>query len=307
MSFRMQKLSHLLLAMALLATFSSTARAELKVVTTTPDLASVAKAVGGQYATVKALALPTQDPHFVDARPNLALDLAKADLLVLVGVQLEVGWLPTLLTASRNGELQPGGKGYLDASTLVALLEVPARKVDRSMGDVHPGGNPHFMVDPRRAAQVALGIAKRMSELDPAHRSNYNANANAFNDKLSKWRQHWEKELAQLKGARVIAYHKSMAYMADWLGFEVTAFLEPKPGIPPNPGHIAHVIQVGSSAGVRLLIQESYYPGKTSELVARKIGAKVAVIPGGPDFAGNESYLGFVNRYVERLKASLAV
>lgn len=305
MSLRVQKLSWLLLVLALLATFSSTAKAEINVVATTPDLASVAKAVGGEYAHVKALALATQDPHFVDARPNLALDLAKADLLVSVGVQLEVGWLPTLLTASRNGAIQPGGKGYLDASTLVSLLEVPPRKVDRSMGDVHPGGNPHFMYDPRRAARVALGIANRMSQLDPAHRDNFAANAKAFNDKLAKWRQHWEKELTQLKGARVIAYHKSMAYMADWLGFAVTTYLEPKPGIPPNPGHVAQVIQVGKSGGVRLLIQESYYPSKTSELVAQKIGAKVAVIPGGPDFPGNESYIGFVNRYVERLKASL--
>jgi zinc/manganese transport system substrate-binding protein len=224
----------------------------------------------------------------------------------LVGIQLEVGWLPTLLTASRNGEVQRGGKGYLDASTLVSLLEVPTTPVDRSMGDVHPGGNPHYMFDPRRAAQVAEGIARKMGELDFGHRSAYLENAKSFNQKLEKWRQHWEKELLHLKGKHVIAYHQSMTYIADWLGFEITTHLEPKPGIPPNPGHVAHVIQVGESRGVKLLLQESYYPTKTSQLIAQKLGAKVAVIPGGPAFQSNESYIGFVNTYVERLKASAA-
>ena len=289
---------------AMLTALSSVAHAKLDVVTTTPALASVADAVGGQHTSVKALSLSTQDPHWVDARPNLALELAQADLLVLVGLDLEVGWLPALLTASRNGKIQPGGSGYLDASRLVSVLEVPKGKVDRSLGDVHPGGNPHYTYDPRRMRQVASGIAQKLSELDPDHRNDYSANAKAFNDKLDAWRQHWEKQLAQLAGKKVITYHKSLSYIADWLRFEVIAHLEPKPGIPPSPGHVAHVIKVGRSNHVRLLIQESYYPGKTSELVAAQIGARLSVIPGGPNFRAKESYIGFINQVVERLKAS---
>lgn len=294
-----------IVVLAVLSALSSVAQAKLEVVTTTPALASVADAVGGQYANVKALSLSTQDPHWVDARPNLALELAQADLLVLVGLDLEVGWLPTLLTASRNGKIQPGGGGYLDASRLVSALEVHKGKVDRSHGDVHPGGNPHYTYDPRRMKQVASGIAKKMAELDPAHSSDYSANARAFGNKLDAWRLHWEKQLAYLAGKKVISYHKSLSYLADWLRFAVVAHLEPKPGIPPNPGHVAHVINVGKSNGVRLLVQESYYPSKTSELVAAKIGAKVAVIRGGPDYRARQSYIGFINQVVERLKASM--
>jgi zinc/manganese transport system substrate-binding protein len=292
----------LLVALAIVGSLCSVARAELRVVATTPSLASVAQAVGGGNARIESLSLPTQDPHFVDTRPNLALELSRADLLVRVGLGLEQGWLPTLLTACRNGRVQKGARGRLDASSLVTLLGAVKGKVDRSQGDVHPGGNPHYMYDPRRVVQVARGIAKRMAELDPAHAGSYQANATAFIEKLEKWRAHWEKELASVKGQRVIAYHESLIYVADWLGFEIITHVEPKPGISPSPGHVAHVIGLGKSNGVRLMIQEGYYPKATSELIARKIGARLAVISGGPNVRGNESYFGFVNGYVARLK-----
>jgi len=283
---------------------AGTARADLRVVTTTPDLAAIAQAVGAGHVQVTALALSTQDPHFVDARPNLALELAKADLLVLVGLDLEVGWLPTLQTASRNADIQRGGKGYLDASGLVPLLDVASGKVDRAQGDIHPGGNPHYLYDPRRAAKVASGIARRMAELDPANGQAYLAGAKGFSEKLQKWQQHWEAELQRLKGRKVIAYHQSLTYLADWLGFEVVIHLEPKPGIPPNPGHVARVIELAKKNGVKLMVQESYYPVKTSELVVQKVGAKLAVLPGGTNFQGGESYLGFVDQCVKRLSAA---
>jgi zinc/manganese transport system substrate-binding protein len=294
----------MIVVLATLFGLAKSARAELKVVTTTPDLAAVAQVIGGGYAKVTALALHTQDPHWVDARPNLALELAKADLLLLVGLDLEIGWLPTLQTASRNAGIQRGGKGYLEVSGLVPLLDVSVGKVDRAQGDIHPGGNPHFMYDPRRAAKVARGIAKRMSELDPAHGDNYAQNAKDFLGKLAKWQKHWEEQLKQLKGKKVVAYHKSLSYLADWLGFDVIIHVEPKPGIPPNPGHVTHVIDVAKQSHVSLLIQESYFPTKTSELVAQKLGAKLAVIPGGTNFQGGESYLGFLNTCVTRLSAA---
>lgn len=293
-----------LVVVATLIGLAGTARAELSVVTTTPSLAAVAHAVGGAHVRVASLSLPTQDPHFVDARPNLALELAKADLLVVVGLDLEVGWLPTLLTASRNAEVQRGGKGYLDASGLVPVLDVATGKVDRAQGDIHPGGNPHYMVDPRRAAKVAAGIAARLGELDPQNRQAYSANAKSFLEKLAKWQRHWETELAPLKGRKVVAYHQSLSYVADWLGFEVVIHLEPKPGIPPNPGHVARVIDVAKRNHVKLMVQESYFPTKTSELVAQKVGARLAVLPGGANFQGGESYLGFIDQCAKRLSAA---
>jgi len=298
------QLRGMLVVLATLLGLVGSARADLRVVTTTPDLAAIAQAVGGGHVQVTSLALSTQDPHFVDARPNLALELAKADLLVLVGLDLEVGWLPTLQTASRNADIQRGGKGYLDASGLVPLLDVASGKVDRAQGDIHPGGNPHYLYDPRRAAKVAAGIARRMGELDPANGQAYAQSAKGFVDKLKKWQQHWETELKPLKGRKVIAYHQSLTYLADWLGFQVLIHLEPKPGIPPNPGHVARVIELAQQNGVKLMLQESYYPVKTSELVVQKLGAKLAVLPGGTNFQGGESYLGFVDQCVKRLSAA---
>lgn len=296
MSFRIS-----LLLVGLLLSLSLRAEAKLDVVTTTSDLAAVTQAVGGAHVNVRALALPTQDPHWVDPRPHLALELAKADLVIRVGLDLEVGWLPTLLTASRNGNLQPGARGHLDASQFVTLLEVPKGRVDRSQGDVHPGGNPHYLLDPRRAARVASGIAARLALLDPANEKQYRSNADDFNQKLSKWRQHWETQLSFLKGKKLISYHRSMTYLGDWLGFETPLQIEPKPGIPPHPGHVSHVIAFGTQAGVELVLQESHHPVKTSQLIADRIGARLVVLPGGPDFRGGESYIGFIQRCVALL------
>lgn len=298
------QLKCIFVVLASLIGLTRTAWAELRVVTTTPSLAAVAQAVGGSHVLVTSLSLPTQDPHFVDARPNLALELAKADLLVIVGLDLEIGWLPTLQTSSRNAEVQRGGRGYLDASGLVPVLDGARGKVDRAEGDIHPGGNPHYMVDPRRVAKVAAGIALRLAELDPTNRQAYAANAKTFLEKLAKWQQHWQAELAHLKGRKVIAYHQSLTYLADWLGFEVVIHLEPKPGIPPNPGHVARVIDVAKKNQVTLMVQENYFPTKTSELVVQKVGAKLAVLPGGANFQGGESYLGFVDQCVKRLRAA---
>jgi zinc/manganese transport system substrate-binding protein len=280
------------------------AMADLRVVATTPDLAALATAVGGEHADVTSLALPTQDPHFVDARPNLALALARADLLIAVGLSLEVGWLPTLQTGSRNGAIQTGARGYLDASTLVPLLEVPRGRVDRSMGDVHPGGNPHFMRDPRRAVQVARGIAARMAQLDADNAAHYRGNAEAFVRQLDAARARWEAALGALRGAKVIAYHRSMAYLADWLGFEVVEHVEPRPGIPPNPRQVATVLTAARAQGARAIVQESYFPTSTSRLLAERSGTPLVVLTAGPDVRGGQSYLDWMGAVVRQLGAA---
>jgi zinc/manganese transport system substrate-binding protein len=277
------------------------ARADLMVVATTADLAAVAGAVGGEHVDVVALALPTQDPHFVDARPHLALDLARADLLVAIGLDLEIGWLPTLRLGSRNPEIQSGASGFLDCSTLIDKLEVPTEKVDRSMGDVHPGGNPHYMFDPRRVARIAAGIAARMSAIDPENAEHYRRRAEVFQKELETARSRWEQAARGLRGQPVIAYHKSLSYLADWLGMNVVENLEPKPGIPPNPRHVAHVLATARARGVKLIIQEVWHPRSTGEMLAERAGARLVVIPGGPDFNKGESYVAFINKVIAAL------
>jgi zinc/manganese transport system substrate-binding protein len=277
------------------------AQARLRVVATTPDLAAISSELGGSRVTVSALALPTQDPHFVDARPHLALDLARADLLVLVGAELEIGWLPTLLQGSRNGNIQVGTPGYLDTSTLVSLLEVPATKVERSMGDIHPQGSPHFLLDPRRAERVAVGIGKRLSELDPEGHDLYLQNTKRFVADLRQKRAVWEQKLAGLRGKPIIGYHKSLSYIADWLGLDVLDYLEPKPGIPPNPRHVAQVVELAKSRNARCLLQEQWYPSGTARLAAQNIGVPLLVIPGMTNFPAGQSYGDFLATVVDKL------
>lgn len=296
----MPKLLSLLISLSL-TLFAAGATAQLKVVATTADLASIAHEVGGERVEVTALALHTQDPHFVDARPHLALALARADLLLAVGLDLEVGWLRTLQVGSRNGKIQSGASGYLECSEFVRVLEVPKGQVDRSAGDVHPGGNPHYLYDPRQAARVAKGIAERMASLDPEHAAAYKKNAIAFIKRLGAATAAWNKKLKGARGAKVIAYHKSFPYLADWLGMTVLEHVEPKPGIPPNPHHVAHVMAVAKKAEVRVILQEAFYPSKVSEVIAERTGTQLVRIPAAPNFRGGQSYLAHMDAIVNSL------
>ncbi|MCA9595240.1 MAG: zinc ABC transporter substrate-binding protein [Myxococcales bacterium] len=296
----MKRFFAVLVALATLA-LGATAEAKLSIVATTPNLASVAKEVAGDDADVTALALHTQDPHFVDAKPKLALTLAKADLLISAGLSLEIGWLPTLQTGARNGDIQRGGKGYLDCSQFVKVLDVPEGKVDRSMGDVHPQGNPHYMYDPRQAARVAKGIAEKLAKLDPAHAGDYKKNAISFIKRLGKATKGWQKKLAKAKGAKIIAYHKSYPYLANWLGLDVVEHVEPRPGIPPNPHHVTHVLDVAKQDHVKAILQEAFYPAKTSEMIAKQAGLTVLRLPAAPNFKGGEGYIEHMSRVVNAL------
>jgi len=301
-----QKLSLLLLSLSVLLV-PLRASAKLEVVATTPDLAVIARDVGGPDAHVVALALATQDPHFVDAKPHLALALSKANLLLLTGAGLEVGWLPTLLTGSRNADIQPGSAGYLDCSSLVQLLQVPTAPVDRSQGDIHPQGNPHFSYDPRRVEALAVGIGKRLAELDASHKAGYFARTKSFLEGLHVARARWEARLAKARGQKIIAYHDSLPYLVDWLGLEVVEHVEPKPGIPPNPSHIAHVLERARADKVRAIVQQAYYPSGTSKLIADKAGATFLQIPGNPDFVQNQTYTAYMDDVVAKLAKALGV
>jgi zinc/manganese transport system substrate-binding protein len=284
---------------------ASPARATLSVVATTGDLAAVAAAVGKDRVRVRALAAPTQDLHWVDARPNLALELSNADLLIAVGAELEIGWLPTLQLGARNPKIQRGGAGFLECSDLVDIIERPVAKIDRSMGDIHPTGNPHYMFDPRAVERVAVGIGKRLAELDPEGRAQYLENTKKFVTELRKARAGWEAKLKRVRGTPILTFHRSLGYFADWLGFKIVDELEPKPGIPPNPRHIAEVIAHAKQEKVHVILQESYYPTNSSELVASKIGGKLVRIPASANFAAGQSYIAFMDGIVKRVAGSL--
>lgn len=301
MSFR--TLSTVLIAAAVAS--PAVANAEVKVVTTVPDLAALARAVGGDHVSVKSLSLPTQDPHFVDPKPSLILDVNRADLLIAVGADLEVGWLPSLQEGARNPKIQVGGRGFVDCSRYVDLLDVPKGKVDRSAGDIHPQGNPHYLYDPRRARACARGIARMLIEVDPDHAGDYKANFAALDKQFESRMKHWHNHLHRHHDAPIITYHRSWVYLADWLHFNIVEELEPKPGIPPSPRHIVRVIKQARAKDVKVILQENYYPTKTGKVVADKVGATLLDLPAGADFAAGQSYLEHMDEVVNRLVQAL--
>jgi zinc/manganese transport system substrate-binding protein len=273
-------IQRLALLVLLAAATPRPATAALKVVTTVEGLASLAREVGGDRVEVTSLSRGVQDPHFVDANPNLAVKLRQADLLLDVGLDLEIGWLPPLVNQSRNPDIQPGGRRRLTAASAVQVLEVPSGPVDRSMGDLHPAGNPHFMSDPRRVERVAEAIARKLGELDPAGAATYDARLAAFRARVAEAGQRWKAALAPFQGAKVLAHHNSLTYFLDWAGLAAAGYLEPKPGTPPPPSHLAELVGVVKSRNVKAILIESFYDTRSAEVVARHSGAKVVAIPG---------------------------
>jgi zinc/manganese transport system substrate-binding protein len=284
--------------------FAAPAHAGVDVVATVPDLAAIAKAIGGNQVNVTALSLPSQDPHFVDAKPSLVLKLHKADLLIAVGLDLEAGWLPSLQTQARNSDIARGGAHFLECAHYVTVLDLSGAKVDRAEGDVHPGGNPHYLYDPRQAAKCALAIGAKLALADPSNAKLYKKNLDRFVADLKKARARWEEKLAPYKAEPVVTYHKSMTYLIDWLGLDEVATLEPKPGIPPTARHVAQVIKTAKAKGAAIVLQESYYPDKTGKLVASKLGGRVVVLPGGADVSSGESYIEHMDRFVDDLASA---
>jgi zinc/manganese transport system substrate-binding protein len=261
--------------------YSNEAFARVRVVTTIPDFGSIAREIGGDKIEVKSIVKGYQDPHFVDAKPNYILWLNKADLLIYNGLELESGWLPILLTGSRNSKISsPNATGHLNASTLITnLLEVPTAKIDKSKGDIHPGGNSHYLLDPRNGLLIAEGIAERLKSIDPDNSQLYIQNLQEFTAKLKEQIKLWEEKLKPLDGTNVVTYHKSWVYFTAWAGFKEIGYIEPKPGIPPSPSHIAGLVKSMQDKNLKLILSESFYPQKTANLVAQKTGAILLVLP----------------------------
>lgn len=255
------------------------ARATVKVVSSIATLGSLAREVGGDRVSVEALSKGYQDPHFVEAKPSLMLVLNRADLLLHVGLELEIGWLPVLVQGSRNPRIQSGEPGNLDCSQAIPVLDVPQHKIDRSMGDIHPGGNPHYWLPPDSAKALARLIADRLSQLDPEGKAIFQANLKTFEERVAAREKQWAPLLARLKGTKVATYHRSWTYVSKWLALDEVGYVEPKPGITPDPAHLMKLIGKMRKEGARILLVESYYNRGTARLVAEKAGATMLTLP----------------------------
>ena len=251
----------------------------LRVVTTIETFADLAQRLGGEKVKAQSLSRGYQDPHFVEAKPNLMVVLHQADLLISVGLDLEVGWLPGLVTGARNERIQRGQPGNLDCSTLIEPIDVPTTKVDRAQGDIHPMGNPHYWLVPVNAVRIAKGITARLAQLRPADRAFFEARFAQFLAELKAKAPQWEAAAKPLAGLKVVTYHRSFAYVSRWLKLEEVGTIENRPGIPPSPDHLAQLIVMMRASGVKLVLVEDFYNRSIADNVASKAGAVVVAAP----------------------------
>ena len=286
-------------ALALLA-FAPVAHAAVNVVAATEDLADLTRQVGGDKVKVETIARGYQDPHFVEAKPSFILKLAKADLLVAVGRELEIGWLPPLVDQSRNARIRPGAEGYLDASLSARILDIPTGPITRAEGDVHPLGNPHYWLDPDNGRRVAKAIADKLARLDPADAPGFAARYADFDKRLAEAEKRWDAMMAPYKGLKVVTYHKSWPNFAERFSLAVVGYIEPRPGIPPSPGHTIALIAEMKRQNVKILLVEPYFDLRTPNSIGRETGAKVLVMP--PSVGGEKEITDYVTLFDYDLK-----
>ncbi len=282
-------------------------RAELNVVTTTPDLAALVRVVGGDLVKVEALARPKEDAHFVSAKPSFIVRLNRADALVDGGAELEIGWLPTLVDQARNRNIVPGGPGRIPCNQGIEMREQPTT-LDRSRGDIHAAGNPHYLIDPLNARIAAGTIAAGLSRLDPGNSARFQENFDRFSKELDAKMVEWTELFKAHQGKRIVSYHNSWSYFSARFGIRIDLFLEPKPGIPPSPAHLAKVISEMKQEKIHVIMVDPYINRRTAETAARYTEAtlvNVAQFPGAiPDTEGD--YLKLVDRLVKSLATALA-
>lgn len=336
------KLHRTFVGLGIVAGLSGTALANLNVLTTTPDLASIVKEVGKDKVSVSAIVVGARDPHRIEAKPSYMSRAAQAHLWVSIGLDLEIAYERPIIDGSRNPRIRPGTKGYVNAANWVKVLEIPA-SVSRAEGDVHPGGNPHVWLDPFNGRIIAQRLAERMGELDPPQAATYRANAVAFvrriddamfgkalvgkhgGDALWAWENGgrliqeltsrgelaslsgWEGAMRPFRGAPVITYHKSWPYFVARFGLKVIDYLEPKPGLDPTPGHVAHVIEEVKASGVKLILQEPIYSTRNANFVASRTSAKVVVVPGNVGHTSDaKDYISLFDSIIKRISEALS-
>jgi zinc/manganese transport system substrate-binding protein len=256
----------------------SRAASTLQVMTATTDLASLAQEIGGDKVTVESIARGYQDPHFVEAKPSFLLNLRKTDLLIVVGLDLEIGWLPPLITQSTNPKIQVGAPGYFDASRLAEILEVPAGQVSRAEGDVHPQGNPHYWLDPQNGLRIAKGIQAKLSEMRPNDAAYFAQRYSSFEQRLKQADQKWLAEMKPYAARKIVTYHRSWPNFARHFNLNVIGYVEPRPGIPPSPQHTVELISQMKKDNVKVIAVEPYFDLKTPNAIARGSGGQVVVL-----------------------------
>jgi len=255
------------------------AQDRIRILTTTPDLKSIAEFVGKDKVDADSLGKGYQDPHTIEAKPSFMLKAKNADLFIRVGLELELGYEELIIDGSRNPKIRFGQLGHLDVSRGVYLLEIPAIKIDRSMGDIHPLGNPHYWLDPLNAKIIATNIAKRLSEISPENESYFQGNLAEFNHKIDQKMIEWKAKLAPFNGHSIAVYHRSWPYFAERFGIGIACELEPKPGIPPSPGHLKEVIDIIKSKNIKIILMEVFYDEKPARFVSQQTGVKVVIVP----------------------------
>lgn len=271
-------MSIVVLVLSVLIPARTPAASRLLVVTATTDMAALAQEVGGDQIEVESIARGYQDPHFVEAKPSFLLKLRKADLLILVGLQLEIGWLPPLITQCGNPRIQVGAPGYLDASQFAEILEIPTGVVTRAMGDVHPLGNPHYWLDPENGRRIALGIQQKLAEMRPQDAAYFEQRFQSFSQRLSIAEKTWAEAMKPFRGRKVVTYHRSWPNFAERYGLDVVGYVEPRPGIPPSPSHTLELIGIIRRENVKVIMVEPYFDLKTPNSIGSQTGAQVVVM-----------------------------
>src|ERR1700730_12871652 len=266
-------------SISLLGPLSARADSKLKIITATTDLASLAQEVGGDKIEVESIARGYQDPHFVDAKPSFLLKLKHADLLIVVGLDLEIGWLPPLITQSTNPKIQVGAPGYLDASRFARILEIPTGQVPRAEGDVHPLGNPHYWLAPENGVRIAKGVPGNLRDMRPGDAAYFAQRYADFEQRLKQADERWLAEMKPYAGRKIVTYHRSWPNFAEHFHLNVVGYVEPRPGIPPSPQHTVELMQQMKRENVKVIVVEPYFDLKTPNAVARETGAQVLVLP----------------------------
>lgn len=264
----------------IILSFAGTAEAKLNVVTTIPDLAAIVSEIGGDNVSVQSLSKGTQDPHFIEAKPSYMVKVNQTDLVVSLGLELEIGWLPPILQGARNPKVMPGTNGYLELGPFINPIEVPKEKVTRAEGDVHPFGNPHFNLDPIRMGKAAVIIAERLGEMDPEHAAYCAENARKFKLRMEEKAKNWQARINKTGIKEIITYHKTLNYFFNRFGIENLINLEPKPGIPPTAQHILEVIKVAKERNIKLIMVENFYDTSFADKITREVpGLRVVIVP----------------------------
>lgn len=283
---------------------------QLKVVTTLPSLASITQSIGGEYIDLYSITRGVQDAHYIEAKPSYMVRMNRADLLIYSGLELEIGWLPLLIQGARNDRLAVGSPGNLNASLALPeedVLEKPRGGVDRSMGDVHPMGNPHFLLDPRKSIPVAELIADRLIQLDPEHQAQFEENLERFKKMMEEKIAAFERRAEHLKGQKVVCYHVHWSYLLEWLGIETAGYVELRPGIPPTPKHKREIIQLMRERGVKVVIVSSWKEPTRAQEVANAVGATLLVLPGEVNaMPGADDYLTWIDYLITHLNTAFS-